>query len=319
MRFAVVVFAAALTTACANPAQFAPAVETLATATKAAQSAMVDSDALAGAALNRAMLRHALENPRSIEIRDGECEPESPRCSFWVSGKGRSVDLTQPAASIIPNQLAAMAALVEYTQALERLVVAPDKAALDDVNAKVTDAIKKVAALAQLTPTFGVFAEPIGQAIAWVIGEAQDQARMSALRTATANMQSVIEKAAPIFDRQVERNYRTHIQDMRAEFNEKREAFGNAIKTPAQPNNASIEAIKAYLSAASNLNAALVGRPDGMFAKVASAHAALKDAVHNPYSDRAALMRAVSDLADELKRGAALLRKLRDSSHVSAS
>jgi hypothetical protein len=303
MRFAVVVFAAALTGACANPAKFATSVEALASATKSAQSAMADIDADASKGFRRDLLAHAVANPRTVTWPDGQCQASSRECAVIVELDGKRYDLTDAQPSQIPKQLEVMAVMADYTQALELLAAAPDKAALDVAGEKVSKAIAKIAAVPSPISAVAVFAEPIGHAVAWLVGEAQDMAKMSALRKATAEMQTALAAVAPTLGESVDGLYVRRINEARLQFTEDQ---GKWRREASEAN------LNAYVAAAKALDAALIGRPKSTFEDLVELHGALAEAVAKGVAPDETLRTRISDFAERAKRAAAIARQFRD-------
>lgn len=307
MRIAVVVFAAALTAACANPAQFAPAVETLATATKSAQTVMVETDAEASKGFRRDLLANAVRNPATVIWPDRQCQTSSLECSVIVKFEGEDYDLTDDQPSQIPKQLDIMAALAGYTQALELLATAPNQAVLDAAADKVSGAIAKIGAVPSPISPIAAFAEPIGHAVAWVVGEAQDRAKMAALRRATGEMQKALAEILPTLGESVDGLYVRRINEARQKFVADQGAWRRA------PSAATLDA---YVAAAKALDTALAGRPAPIFATLLEVHGALADAVAKGSAPDATLRARIADFAERAKRAAAIARQFRDAAKV---
>ena len=285
--------------ACGTPAGLERSMEKFAKAATQSEQALMDLDETASQRLTAIHTRRAVEGENAdgepVLIRPltgADCGFEAPGCELRLmtqaeyenqqqgeQGAGTELRIS----SVIPNQLALAREIALYATGLEQIAAA-DKT--EAVRQGVEQAMASICGLAgtlgniigagaPLSPACEAFRVPVTSVVAFIYGEYQAQAKLSALRDATAEMQPLLERAADLFS--VSAKFATD-GDVRRLTKAYDEALGNWESSRTKSN------LNALLDASANLDAALNIRyefrsDESVFRAFALAHKEIRGAL----------------------------------------
>lgn len=309
-RLGVLLLAAALA-GCVAPIDPRPAVAELSEATKTAQTALRDYDREIAAYRTNQVRARALAEPIRVQAAANTCEAGASACRMVVPlGNGTFGDLY--VVSALDNHLAAIEEIALYMETLKALAAAESDADIAAAADRAASSVAKIAALAAVAVPGAAalvpLAQPVGRAVAWVAGQARDQAKLVALRDATARMQSVLGAATARFAAVADAAHEIKASTSR---DATTTALGNFNR------NGGAENLAALVKAAAATDALAAASPGKIFRDLNDAHKALADALAAPVFSRENVRAAVAKMKTESKRVAQIVEALRDAASQS--
>lgn len=306
MRLLGVLLLAAALGGCVAPIDPRPAVAELSEATKTAQTALRDYDREIAAYRTNQVRARALAEPIRVQAAADTCVEGATACRIVVPlGGNRFSDLY--VVSALDNHLAAIEEISLYMETLTALAAAESDADLAAAADRAASSVAKIAALASVAVPGAAaivpLAQPVGRAVAWVAGQAREQAKLVALRDATARMQSVLDKATKSFAEVADA---AHGIKVRMSLDATIAALGRFNANGGTDNLASL------VKAAAATDAMAAASPGKLFLDLNDAHKALADALAAPVFSRENVRAAVTKMKTESKRVAQIVQALRD-------
>lgn len=309
---AVAVFVVALALAgCVAPIDPGPTVAQLSDATKSTRAAMQEYDRDLVAYRNAQIRTRALEVPIRVQAARGTCVEGGVSCRVVVPlADGSLSELA--VGSALGKTLEALDEIVLYMETLGGLAAAETDADLAAMADRAANSVAALASLAQVAiPGAGAiapFAPAVGRAVAWVAGQAREQAKLVALRDASAAMQTVLAPASTFFADIADAAHALKAVPARTAA---LAALGRFNESGGEANLAAL--VKA-LAAADALAAA---KPGQLFLDLNDAHKAFADALAAPVFGRENVRLAIAKVRAEAGRMTQLVKALRDAASQS--
>lgn len=171
-------------------------VEALASAATSSQQALSEYSEAITTQVRASRRQQALAAPNRVAWPDGDCISTSMQCRLNIDGQ------TLTPTSPIPNLLALLAEIKNYTDGLKAIVESDTRAKVETSLASANGSLQNLAKLVE-RPGINLegFAAPVTAAAGWIAGVYIDHLRYEALKTATRNANPLIKQAVPILER----------------------------------------------------------------------------------------------------------------------
>jgi hypothetical protein len=277
---------------CANTNTFQQPIAAFSTATSEAASAIQAYDSRGAKDLTSLRQQEALKNKR-IFVEDDTCTSLSKSCVLTVQPGDLPAAKRLNNTTVIPHTAAFMTGIRDYAAALGGITKA-------DASADVKSALgKALGALSGLSSTLDLpagaalaaISQPLTDVGTWGFLQYQSSIKLAALQKATAAAQPILAAAQPLIEGELQSFRTARLAALEEDFDAKSEAFDN---TPS-PTNAG-----ALVNAANTFDAALLAKPDDVFAKLVIAHDALTQAIASPKPDLVQLTTDITVFAQQV-------------------
>ncbi len=308
-------------------------MENFSDAAQSSEQALKNLDQTASSRLTEIRFKRAIESKNAAGERVLVRPDANFDCGFEASGcvlrlKTREQDQSQKkgepptgealvVTSLLPNQLAAAGEISLYSEGLKAIAAADNT---QDVRDGVESAMSGVCGLAGSLSSFAgaslvaapacdAFRVPVASLAAFLYGEYQAQAKLSALRDATSQMQPVLDQAADIFSTSSKFAIDGDVRRLS-------EAYAAASADWEGPDKTEAK-LKALLDAAARLDAVLkaraeLGSDDSVFRAFAVVHSKMTDTLRLQKPDLASMFGEIERLKDKAQNFADIAKEFKE-------
>ncbi len=313
---------------CSSPAGLDRVLNSFADAADNNKTALAELDETSARRITEIRQKRAIDgadaNGERVLIRPlarANCSFDAPGCEIRLMTQSDAQSGADDAgselnvASLIPNQLAVAREIATYASGLKETAAADNT---DELKAGVSSAMEGVCGLAGTLAAFsgvGVVAKPacgafqasVASLAAFVYGEYQTQAKLSALRAATRDMQPLLVEAAAYFSTSAGFAIDGDVRRFTEQYDK---ALGNWETERSEKN------LEALLQAASRLDTALkaraeLGSEDSVFHAFATAHGKIVSTLNRSSTDLSTAIAEVENLVQKTKNLVAIAREFK--------
>lgn len=277
---------------CSSIADYRQPITDLSTSMDSSFEVLKQIDSEISAAKNEQLGSLLEENKALVITSDGTCSLGSNSCSLVVLTLGSDEEQKYPVRSMMPNAIAGLESLKQYTGNLKAIVDADTAASITThVNSALASAGEIELALLSsdgenaVPSSIAAYKQPITNSFSWFASQYIERQKMLALAAATKRAQPAIVKLSNYFDTSA--FVAASIKDAKAHsvFVEAQKKFDTAdVKTK--------QVVKTYLEAVQKYDQSLKATSSQPMRAFLAAHSALTEALNG--NDKISLADAIS-------------------------